>query len=189
MILYHGSRTANITILEPKLADHGKPYVYLTTLQIVAGFYLINAVERPYYWFPYGFEPDGTVHYQEWYPHALKEAAWGKSGCIYTVESQASVFHPLDNIPCARLSTEPLAVKDCLQIENCYSWLMEQEKQGAFALKRFEEKTKEQLDFMCESLVEELFRKNMIASPNCAYAKFVRDKFPAAWDAYRKIAG
>ncbi len=35
MILYHGSNTGNIKILEPRLADHDRPYIYLTTLEIV----------------------------------------------------------------------------------------------------------------------------------------------------------
>jgi hypothetical protein len=37
-------------------ADHDRPYVYLTTIEQVAALYLCNAVERPYYWFQYGFE-------------------------------------------------------------------------------------------------------------------------------------
>ena len=56
MILYHGSNTGNIKVLKPNQADHDRPYVYMTTMDVVAAFYLCNAVERPYYWFPYGFE-------------------------------------------------------------------------------------------------------------------------------------
>ena len=74
MILFHGSNTENIKILEPRQADHDRPYIYLTTLEIVAGFYLINAVERPYYWFLYGFGRNG-IEYHELFPNALKEAA------------------------------------------------------------------------------------------------------------------
>lgn len=55
MILYHGINIANIKILEPKQADHDRPCVYMTTFEIVSSFYLCNAVERPYYLFPYGF--------------------------------------------------------------------------------------------------------------------------------------
>lgn len=53
MILYHGSNTGNIKILKPNRADHDRPYVYMTTMDVVAAFYLCNAVDRPYYWFPY----------------------------------------------------------------------------------------------------------------------------------------
>ncbi len=103
MLLYHGSNTPDIKILKPRQADHDRPYLYMTTIKIVAGFYLINTVERPYYWFPYGFEKDGTVHYQEWYPNALREAAEGKKGYIYTIEAKEEDTLPLPNIPCGWL--------------------------------------------------------------------------------------
>lgn len=88
MILYHGSNTANIKILKPNQADHDRPYVYMTTMDVVAAFYLCNAVERPYYWFPYGFE----------------------SGNDQVI--------PFKNIPCARLATEPIEVTNCIRVEN-----------------------------------------------------------------------
>ena len=47
MILYHGSNTGNIKVLKPNQADHDRPYVYMTTMDVVAAFYLCNAVERP----------------------------------------------------------------------------------------------------------------------------------------------
>ena len=56
MILYHGSNTGDIQVLEPRQADHDRPYIYMSTLEVVAAFYLCNRVERPYYWFPYGFD-------------------------------------------------------------------------------------------------------------------------------------
>ncbi len=27
-------------------------HIYMTTMDVIAAFYLCNAVERPYYWFP-----------------------------------------------------------------------------------------------------------------------------------------
>ncbi len=47
-------------------------------------FYLCNAVERPYYWFPYGFENDSDISvYHELYPNALREVSEGVNGYIY----------------------------------------------------------------------------------------------------------
>ena len=82
MILYHGSRTPGIQILEPRQADHDRPYIYLTTIDVVAAFYLCNAVERPYYWFPYGFRRDAmdVPVYDELYPDALREVSEGVHG-------------------------------------------------------------------------------------------------------------
>ena len=63
MKLYHGSNTLGIEMLKPQLADHDRPYIYLTVNRVVAALYLSNAVERPYYWFPYGYRRDGVVEY------------------------------------------------------------------------------------------------------------------------------
>lgn len=186
MILYHGSGTAGIQILAPRQADHDRPYVYLATMEIVAGFYLINAAERPYYWFPYGFEKDGTVHYQEWYPNALKEAAEGKTGYIYVADAKEEDVLPLPNIPCARLSAKPIQVTDCLKISDCYQWLLDQQRAGAFILKKYADKTPEQIAFMHKHLVEYLCEKNMKERPACSYARFIQSKFPAVWDEYIK---
>lgn len=49
MLLYHGSNTLCIAVLEPRLADHDSSCIYLTVNPVVAAFYLSNAVERPYY--------------------------------------------------------------------------------------------------------------------------------------------
>ena len=111
MILYHGSNIADIKILKPHQADHDRPYVYMTTIDVVAAFYLCNAVEKPYYWFPYGFEYDSNVPiYNELYPNALKEVSEGVSGYIYEVRAEECQVIPFKNIPCARLATEPVAV-------------------------------------------------------------------------------
>ena len=154
MLLYHGSNTPDIKILKPRQADHDRPYLYMATIKIVAGFYLINTVERPYYWFPYGFEKDGTVHYQEWYPNALREAAEGKKGYIYTIEAKEEDTLPLPNIPCARLAVTPMPVLDCQTITDCYKWLMEQQKRGAFILKKYTDKTPAQLASMHRQLIQ-----------------------------------
>ncbi len=34
MILYHGSNTGNIKVLKPNQADHDRPYVYMTTMDV-----------------------------------------------------------------------------------------------------------------------------------------------------------
>jgi len=94
-------------------------------MDVVAAFYLCNAVERPYYWFPYGFEGNGDIPvYHELYPNALKEVSEGVSGYIYEVLAEENQVIPFKNIPCARLATEPIEVTDCIRIENAYHLFM-----------------------------------------------------------------
>ncbi|MBO5253646.1 MAG: hypothetical protein J6C51_06870 [Clostridia bacterium] len=184
MQLFHGSRTGGITVLEPRLADHDRPYVYTTTNRIVALLYLCNAVEKPYYWFPYGFNKNGVPIYHELYPNALCEVSDGISGYIYEVEADESQIVPFKNIPVARLLTEPVAVAKCTPIENAYKLLQELVERGELIVDRFEDKTPEQLDWWYNGLCEELKRKNMKDIPECSYAQFVQKKLPEVWKRY-----
>ncbi len=185
MVLYHGSNTANIKVLRPNQADHDRPYVYMTTIDVVAAFYLCNAVERPYYWFPYGFESDsGIPVYHELYSNALKEVSEGVSGYIYEVHAEENQIIPFKNIPCARLATELVAVTKCVRVENAYDLFLDYVKQGKMKIDYFENKTEQQLDWWYSSVTEYMKEKNMIKTPDCSYAAFVREKLPKAWERY-----
>ena len=186
MILYHGSNIANIKILQPKQADHDRPYVYMTTLEIVSAFYLCNAVERPYYWFPYGFTKDNIPIYHELYPNALKEVADGVSGYIYKVEADESQVIPFKNIPTARLATKPIEVTGEKKIDNSYDYFLEYESKGLLKIGRFEDKSEQALENWYNMIYEYIKEKNMISTPDCSYAKFVQTKFPQVWEKYLK---
>lgn len=185
IILYHGSNIANIKILQPKQADHDRPYVYMTTLEIVSAFYLCNAVERPYYWFPYGFTKDNIPIYHELYPNALKEVSDGVSGYIYKVEADESQVIPFKNIPTARLATKPIEVTGEKKIDNSYDYFLKCESKGLLKIGRFEDKSEKALENWYNMIYEYIKEKNMITTPNCSYAKFVQNKFPQAWEKYK----
>ena len=181
--LYHGSNTGNIQILEPRQADHDRPYVYLSASEVVAALYLCNAVQKPCYWFPYGFEGDTPV-YHELYPNALREVADGVQGYLYEVCVEESKVLPFKNIPCVRLATEPVKVANCIKIENAYNLFLEYETQGKLKIVRFENKTKEQLNWWYASIENDLKEKDMIKKPDCSYAGFIKEKFPQVWEKY-----
>lgn len=185
MILYHGSNTADIRVLKPNLADHDRPYVYMTTIEVVAAFYLCNGVERPYYWFPYGFEGGSDIPvYHELYPNALKEVSEGVSGYLYEIHAQEDQVIPFKSIPCARLATEPIEVSDCVRVENAYDLFLEYVKQGRMKIGRFEEKSKQQLGWWYSAVAEYMKEKNMIETQDCSYAVFVKEKLLEAWEKY-----
>lgn len=185
MRLYHGSNIGDIKILEPRQADHDRPYVYMTTIDVIAAFYLCNAVEKPYYWFPYGFDKDSDVPiYHELYPDALKQVSENVSGYIYEVEANDSQVIPFKNIPCARLATEPIEVVNSIRIENAYELFMECIRQGKMHLGRFEDKTEQQLDWWYSSIADYMAEKDMVKTPDCSYAVFIRKKLPQVWERY-----
>ncbi len=186
MTLYHGSRTADIKMLKPNQADHDRPYVYMTTIDVVAALYLCNAVERPYYWFPYGFENGSDIPvYHELYPDALREVSENVTGYIYEVTAENNQVIPFKNIPCARLATEPVQVTDCIRVENAYDLLMAYVKQGKLKISRYDEKTQQQRAWWYTRVAEYLAKKNMIETPDCSYARFVKEKLPQAWEQYQ----
>lgn len=160
MKLYHGSNIGGIKVLEPRQADHDRPYVYMTTIDVVAAFYLCNAVERPYYWFPYGFDRNSDIPiYHELYPDALRQVSEGVSGYIYEVDADDSQVIPFKNIPCAKLATEPIEVVNSIRIENAYELFLEYIRQGKMRLGRFEDKTEQQLDWWYSSIADYMAEK------------------------------
>ena len=185
MKLFHGSSAGNISVLEPRQADHDRPYVYMTTIDVVAAFYLCNAVEKPYYWFPYGFSKNSTIPiYHELYPNALKEVSEGVSGYIYEITTDESRVLPLKNIPCARLAVNPVPVTGYIKIDNAYDWFMEAVKQKKMQIGRFADKTEQELNWWYSELVEYLREKDMAKHPDCSYAMFIKEKFPQVWETY-----
>ena len=187
MILYHGSNTANIQVLQPHLADHDRPYIYMSTLEVVAAFYMCNAVERPYYWFPYGFDKEtGVPVYHELYPDALKEVSDGVSGSIYIVDADEDSILPFKNIPVACLATQPVKVLKEIKVENAYDLFMQYVAEGKMKIGRFEDKTEKAIANWHNMVLSYIKEKDMIKTPDCSYALFVKEKFPSVWRQYEK---
>ncbi len=184
MRLYHGSNTGGIKELVPFQADHDRPYIYLSENQVVASFYIINCVERPYYWFPYGFSKGGVPYYDELYPDALRKACEGKRGVIYEVDADPSSLIPFKNIPGAWLSTAALQVKDGLVIDDPHAWFMQCEREGKLLVRRYEQKTAADLALDDKITVRYLLEKHMITTPDCSYALFIKKMFPWVWERY-----
>jgi hypothetical protein len=185
MRLYHGSNVLGLNVLEPRLADHDRPYVYMTTIDAVAALYLCNAVEKPYYWFPYGFDETGNIPvYHELYPNALREVSEGVSGCIYVVDANDDQYIKFKNIPCARLGIVPIEVADEIIVDNAYDFIQNYIRQGKLKVSRYEDKTSDQLNKWHKMVADYMNEKNMLDTPDCTYAKFVRDKIPDAWEMY-----
>ena len=185
MVLYHGSNITGLEQLKPNQADHDRPYVYLTTIESVAALYLCNAVEKPYYWFPYGFEEGGDIPiYHELYPDALRQVSEGVKGCIYIVNANEEQYIPFKNIPCARLGIVPLDVIDYIDISDAYDLFQDYIRDGKLKVSRYEDKTPEQLEWWYSNVADYMYEKKMIENPTCSYAQFVKKKLPRAWEIY-----
>ena len=96
MNYFHASQTKGIKILEPKISNHNVPLIYFSDKRENVLVYLSNAIEKFcrenhfkydgiwHKWGSYGFEKDGKLRFEEYYPHALEDTYSGVSGYIYS---------------------------------------------------------------------------------------------------------
>ena len=110
-MFYHASQTKDIKTLEPRVSNHNRPLIYFSSKRENVLVYLSNAVEKyckehgfthngPYSkWGPYGFDNDGIIRIEEYYPNALIDTYKGVSGYIYKINDLPN-GKPMNDIPC-----------------------------------------------------------------------------------------
>ncbi len=181
---YHASQVANIKVLEPRISNHNIPLVYFSTKRENVLLYLSNAIEkycketRFRYkgnwkkWGPYGFEVDGTLRLEEYYPNALEETYKGVSGYIYYTEK---IPNPQENIQISNAITtsECVAVEGCEYIPDAYEAIMEAAKQGLIKLQRYEEMSEQKLAWIIRTIKQEYEE----AGEHPEYRHFLKNKF------------
>ena len=112
----------------------------------------------------------------------LKEVSDGISGYIYIVEADEDSVLPFKNIPVARLGTQPMAVKDVIKVDNAFDLFMEYVAQGKMKIGRYEDKTEKQLANWHNMILSYIKEKDMIKTPDCSYALYIKKKFPQVWE-------
>ena len=183
MHLYHGSSIIGLRTLRPSLADHGKPYVYFSTDEITAAFYAASAVERPYYFFPYGYDAAGCPVYTETYQNALFETYTGRSGCVYVCDLPEPALLRFPSNPHMRLLASEAPVLRAEAIENLGEWFLKKEAEGKFRIQRYETLAKSELASWHGMILEEL-RAACAETQENAYAAFVRRTMPPVWERF-----
>ena len=179
-LLYHGSTEKGLTELKPCVSDHGKAYVYLTDNIVIAAFYTVRPVERPFMWYPYGFMGD-VPSYTEYYPEAMADVYKGKSGYIYECESPAETVNPT-HIKCAYLSAETVKVHSVMVINDMYEWIAECEKSGEVIIQRYKDLSPGQLEFAHNMVKNEIIKYELKNKPESGYTRFLKEKFAEVWN-------
>ena len=179
MKLYHGSSIRGLTQLHPSLSEHGRPYLYLSSDIVVAGFYTVWRVERPYSWFPYGFS-DGVPIYTEYYKNALADVYRGRQGYIYHCSPAGTLENPT-GIEQVLVSEQPVDVAGVLEIADMYRWLLEQEQAGALLIRRYEALTEREIVRAERLVADEIRAHRLKEAPQSRYARFLAEKFPQIW--------
>lgn len=180
-MLYHGSSAGGLTELKPFISEHGKPYIYFSSNPVVALFYTVHAVERPYNWFPYGFK-DGIPVYNEYYPDALADIYKGKTGFLYEFDSIQGAENPTE-INCACVCKTPVSVGRVIEVSDVYEALIEYEKRGELVIERYENLNDEQKKRIEKMMKSEIESFELRDKPDCSYTKFLESRFPNLFSA------
>lgn len=163
-MLYHASQTPNIKILEPRVSNHGKPLVYFSQKRENTLVYLSNAVEKHCRencfahdgkytkWGSYGFNREGILVLDEYYPNAARETYEGVSGYIYFATETGK---PMSDIPFAFITDKPMEVIDCEFVEDAYAELLRAAGQGKIIMNRYEENSPQKLKWIEKTVREE----------------------------------
>ena len=178
---FHASQTPGLTVLEPRVSNHGTPLIYASCKRENVLVYLSNAVEKhckevgfshsgPWRkWASYGFEK-GKLVLEEYWPDATRETYAGVGGYIYTVEGD---FTPQEDIPDAFISTTPARVVACEWVPDACLALQEAQEAGKIRLKSYAENSEKTLQWL-----EHVIRQEYDASFNAPdYRRFLKDKF------------
>lgn len=188
-IFYHGSKKGGLTLLKPSLSSHQKELVYLTTSEVVACIYTVNAVESLFEtkglsyplpfspWYSYGFDKDKMPVLEEYYPDATKLTYKGKKGYIYTCERPAELDN-ITNIFCARTTQSPVKVLSCRVIEDVYEELKVYEKKGELILRSYSEVSEKTKNYIEGTIKKEIEEKDLKNNGSFDLAVFYRQFFP-----------
>lgn len=181
-MLYHASQTSNIKILEPRISNHGKPLVYLSQKRENVLVYLSNAVEKHCRengfdhngvytkWGSYGFNREGVLALDEYYPNATRETYEGVSGYIY---STSETGKPMEDIPFAFVTDKPVEVRGCEFVADAYAALLHAAEQGKIIINSYESSSPQKLNWIEKTVREEYKNPNSTAE----YKYFLKCKF------------
>ena len=181
---YHASQMKDIKILEPRISNHNVPLIYFSLKRENVLVYLSNAIEKYcketgfshsgkwHKWASYGFESDGTLIIDEYYPNALIDTYKGVSGYIYSAEN-VSLNEDRINISSAVTTSEPVVVENVEFIEDAYDEIIRAAKTGLIKIRRYEEQSDKMLKWIEKTIRDEY--KN--AENEADYRHFLKAKF------------
>ena len=182
---YHASPIKGIKVLQPRISNHNIPLVYLSTKRENTLVYLSNAVEKFCKekgfqhegiwskWGPYGFDSQGILQYDEYYPNALEEIYGGVGGYIYSCEKVEEDANFELKIPDAIVSRKEVSVVLCEIIDNAMTEILRAEKAGQIKIVRYKDFIAKRENWLC-SIIQNEFSE---AINHPEYQFFLKAKF------------
>lgn len=174
MTYYHCSPTAGLTLLEPRKPEQfDKPArVYLTTSLPMALMYGVRNFE-----YSYGYTKEGQIFYEEYFPDALERLYRGKSASLYICAPQKVEY---TKIPNEAVSETVVPIVQEIAIPDVYEALLEQEREGALQIRRYDEMSPRMLEWVHNAEAEEI-RKRDLLQVGGPMADYIREHYPESW--------
>lgn len=183
-MFYHASSAKGIKLLEPRTSNHNIPLIYFSEKRENVLVYLSNAIEKFcketdfaysgvwHKWASYGFDNNGIMTLEEYYPNALLETYKGVSGYIYSAEH---INNSDENIKVsyAVTSRDAVEVTDCEFVEDAYDEIIKAEANGLIKITRFEEISDAKRKWIIDTMKHEY--ESAIDHPEYRY--FIENKF------------
>lgn len=184
-MFYHASQTAGIQKLEPRISNHGIPLIYFSTKRENTLVYLSNAIEKYcretgfahegqwQKWGPYGFDKEGRLQLQEYYPDALESTYHGVSGYIYSTSRIEPAEMAID-IRNAAVTSTPVPVEACEFVPDALEAILAAERDGLISIMRYEEMPDKMRAWLEATIPQEYAE----AEAHPEYRYFLKAKFP-----------
>lgn len=181
-MLYHASPVGGIDWLVPRVSNHGRALVYFSERVENTFVYLSNAVEKCCReggvvhkggytkWGPYGFNGEGILTLDEYYPDAIKDTYKGVSGYIYMAEETEDIV-PLEGIPFAFISEREVKVKGVEFVPDAYSAIMRAAEEGKIVITEYKDLSPAKLEWIDKTV------KREYEEGSEEYRFFLRNKF------------
>lgn len=186
---FHASQIGKIKTLEPRISNHNIPLIYFSDKRENVLVYLSNAVEKVckegrftfdglwYKWGSYGFEKDGRLRFEEYYPNALEDTYKGIGGYIYLC-SKIDPYPKLDiKIPNTFITAQKTTVDNCEFIPDAYNEMINAEANGLITILRYNEfiSNIKRREWLKKTIIDEY--RNNSAHPD--YRFFLESRFSA----------
>jgi len=165
-MLYHASPVKGIKTLTPHISNHGQPLIYFSSKPENTLVYLSNAIEKcckenafehsgAYTkWGSYGFNSDGILTLDEYYPNASYDTYKGVEGYIYAVK-EADYIRSFAEIPFSFISEKNAEVKDIIFIPDAYEAILQAAREGRIIVTKYADNSPKKLGWIEKTIKEE----------------------------------
>lgn len=174
-ILYHCSPVAGLKVLQPNESRFGKPrQVCLASSLPMALMYGVRHFE-----YTYGYTKAGELYYEEFFHGALEEIYRGKSASLYICARREDM--ETTEFPNEYTARSEVPVEREILIPDVCAALMEQVRQGALKIVRWEDTSDQRREWVVKVELLTIQEQGLLARPDDPFARYIQEKYPESW--------